>query len=654
VYGLPKILVVDDDHAVRSTLGKVSETAHFRVTSACNAGDTRPQCRKGGHLRFKLTFLWSRFGLVLFGSAAYALLWFPLQVRELVAFPADPAHGLRGYYYPSRPSESDAFFLPKSSIQNPYAIRVDPQIAFGKDKGFVLRDGHRQFRWWVPVTNEGHISVVWKGYIRLSKSGRYYISTVSHNGSAVYLNESRVALNGGWGAGALTSEDFTYSDAHAQLIPTFQPQQNSYLVPVEVDSPRVLPIEVRFSTYTMSSTIGYGIDLYWVTPDAPRDPSGKPLAQIVPSDVLYVDPPVPVERARVRGENSTITSEFLYVPASSEFALTIRLADSDGKAVSGKRVHVSEIVERGNRHPIVQPEKPTDERGIAVAKVRATGSSAEPQFYATDLTDFVDVSQVAQVTVQNLPPFSFLPLTYAPYYDDNKFLVEPLPLRMGQPVTVKVPLQNRSKFPAELRATFLASPANIGSPHWDEIGIVDKIKLEPEERREISIQWTPSREQGHLCFQVKVTGVFSLQTQGAWNIVPTAMAASSGQARESLQRNIGPVTRPSCELGKWVRTKSLLAPHGQIPGVEMPGVFACKCVWECVPCDGGPVLRSSSYEPPITSGRPTSSYSTDPQVEGECLCNKPGAEAGCNDKANPFSEYLRSRRSSDPLRAEEQ
>jgi DNA-binding response OmpR family regulator len=35
----PKILVVDDDHAVRSTLGKVLETAHFRVTTASSVSE---------------------------------------------------------------------------------------------------------------------------------------------------------------------------------------------------------------------------------------------------------------------------------------------------------------------------------------------------------------------------------------------------------------------------------------------------------------------------------------------------------------------------------------------------------------------------------------------------------------------------------------
>src|SRR5688500_9442453 len=69
--------------------------------------------------------------------------------------------------------------------------------------------------------------------------------------------------------------------------------------PVSVTAPRVLPIEVRYIAHNASSNHGFGIDLYWVTPDAKRDQSSKPIAELVPSDALFIEPPIPIEPAVV-------------------------------------------------------------------------------------------------------------------------------------------------------------------------------------------------------------------------------------------------------------------------------------------------------------------------------------------------------------------
>ena len=249
-----------------------------------------------------------------------------------------PKHGLTGSYYVGtqeaysdvRPSGQDwyvqvwmdpnDFQLPRPftapAATAPAAIRVDPQIAFGQGKGFVLQNG-KQTRWWptdfpIPADWVAHYgrdqpwaylaAVIWKGYLHLPKAGTYYLSTASRGASAVYLNQARVALNGT--NGLLVSDAFTYAKedlrdylqnlayGREDLLFSAHPDAD-YVVPVTVETPRDVAIEVRYNSWRWESS-GRGIDLFWVTPDSPRDASGKPVAHIVPSDVLYTEPPGPI------------------------------------------------------------------------------------------------------------------------------------------------------------------------------------------------------------------------------------------------------------------------------------------------------------------------------------------------------------------------
>jgi hypothetical protein len=488
------------------------------------------------------------------------------QTLEPAATPSadaakEPVHGLLGHYYTRDLPGSydlkgflpDEYGIPVPNKQ-PNAIRVDAQIAFGKGKGFVRNDaaGGSQLVWWAPAEAR---AAVWKGYIRLPVAGTYYLTTASSGASAVYLNSARVSLNGGFG-GSVPSDKFSLGETGTGAANS--PNHRQYVVPIPVTGPRVLPIEVRHLIHD-SSGVPRGIDLYWVRPDAPRDASGKAVAQIVPTEVLFTQAPEPVDKPKVRGANSMISSDFLYLSAvpGSEATVTVRLADEKGRPVAGHRVHVTTVQSPdGGSSPdeIIQPLQSTDENGIVTAKLRATGDQHGARLFATDLTDFVDVAQVADVIFERRREWSLRPAGFAPYYDSKAMTVEPLPLRVGQPTKLTILLANRTPDTAEVTAAFLARETNIGGVKWDAVGKAERITLAPGESRKVSVTWIPQKPDPHVCFKVDMTATFqpsAKKAHGAAQVLAAALGASSALAAsapvtESLQQNIGPVTLPPC------------------------------------------------------------------------------------------------------------
>jgi len=487
---------------------------------------------------------------------------------DVAARPASqPAHGLTGHYYAMHVGETwqDDDRLPVPSAP-PYAVRVDPQIAFGREAGFDNKE--RQLEWWPAQKDRSHVGVIWKGYIRLPKAGTYYFPTASRNASAVYVGRARVTLNGTHG-GHLVSDAFVTPDP--QRVEANM-KALAYVVPVSVDAPRDVPIEVRFATENAGDG-GFGIDLYWVTPDSKRDPAGKPVAELVPTDALYVDAPGPLDESvtapAVSGPHSTISSDFLYFPAAygdNYVTLTIRLANEKGRPVPGKRVHVSGLASYGSADEIIQPVQPTDANGITTARVRAGAGykvGHDSTFYAADVTDFVDVAQVCHVKFITSSP-TFLPLTYAPYYDDKAFVVEPMPLQVGRPARITIPLENRDSRPTELTVTFLTQGHNIGKADWGEVGKLESVRLEPGETRAVSVTWTPQVDR-YVCIKVEVFGqyltakadaaapraIFASFLPGAGQVRTVASTAvQEGGVFESVQRNIGQAIDAGVEFAK--------------------------------------------------------------------------------------------------------
>jgi hypothetical protein len=448
-----------------------------------------------------------------------------------------------GHYYVGHPSagfaqiwsDADDFWLPRA-VTAPAVTRVDAGVAFGQGQGFRPQKNDPPVVWWpteFPAVLPGWVprwpgdsppdnlaAVIWKGYIRLPEAGTYYFGTISDGPSAVYLNQARVALNGDPG-GALVSDDLSYADGDSRdfvqnlafgrkdiALGSRRPE-HSYLVPVPIDGPRDLPIEVRYNALRQFSYARLGIDLFWVTPQAPRDSDGKPMWQIVPSGVLYTAPPGPVGEPAAGSATSAISADHLYFPAEyteEAVTLTIRLADEHGNPAAGKHVHVSSVADFGGPDVITQPEAPTDQNGETTAQIRGAGYPHDSAIFATDMTDLVDVAQVAHVRFEQVAS-TFFTDAFSPYYD-QRFSIEPLPPVAGRPAVISTGLKNRSGFPAAVSVTFLTTAVGIGLSDWVEIAKVDDLVLQPGESRVVQTTFTPAEVMDHKCYKVEVTGTY--------------------------------------------------------------------------------------------------------------------------------------------------
>lgn len=539
--------------------------------------------------------------------------------------PDQPKHGLTGNYYVGAGWDKDSppalgistqfwsdpndFNLPRAFTWTsiaPAATRVDAQVAFGQGKGFQAKGGGSAKPWWPTGSPTG--AVIWRGYIHLPKAGTYYFGTISHGPSAVYVNQARVALNGIFG-GVLVADAFSYAPEEVQdylqnrsggnaNVLTGLNARDQYVVPVSIDAPRDLSIEVPYNWASASGHEYEGIDLFWVTPDSPRDANGKPIAKIVPSDALYTEAPTETEKPAVRSANSTISADHLYFPteyAGESVTVTIRLADKDGNPAAGKRVYVSSLANYGNSDAITQPEKPTDKNGETTAKIRANATYAvghDSAIYATDVTDFVDVAQVAHVTFQQVD-WNFFTDAFSPYYD-RRFSVMPRPPVVGQPATLKTELKNHSKFPATVTVIFLSTDWNIGFTNFEEIARVKDITLQPGESREVTTTFTPKEVMSHKCYRVEVEGRYIAMKPSdsvfAAALMPPMLANPPDRVAKGAQQiNTSTAPAPQC-------------PYGPFP--EIPGfIFAGKCGH---PYDRRAKVHSSpSEDSPVVGVAPT-------------------------------------------------
>jgi len=232
-------------------------------------------------------------------------------------------------------------------------------------------------------------------------------------------------------------------------------------------------------------------------------------------------------------------------------------------------------VSYGGADAVKQPDKPTDDKGETTARIRPGAGhkvTHDSKIFATDVTDLVDVAQVAVVRFEaGTVPTSFFGDAFAPYYDPGGIHVEPLPLIEDRPVTISASLENRGKFPAELAATFTSNDWNIGRTDWKEIGKIGNILLKPGEARVVSIRWTP-RAAGHQCFRVDLSGRMLWTTTQSEHAVaaslfpvqtwaqPERTPRSSEEIQGSLQRNLSGVV-------KWVGDKLAANKISCAPGV---------------------------------------------------------------------------------------
>jgi hypothetical protein len=279
-------------------------------------------------------------------------------------------------------------------------------------------------------------------------------------------------------------------------------------VPLPIDRPCVLPLEVRYAKGNASALRGFGIDLYWVTPDARRDAKGRPIAEIVPAAALFVEPPEKPAMATASRPHCTMHCNVLYLALrpDKEATLTVRVADNRGQPLAGKRVHVSQIVDNGPTGTIVQPVQPTDAKGETTATFHPNENNEQQiRFYATVLGDFVDVGQVAELITEN-PRGSWFPDTYSPFYDPKHFQIEPNPPVPRKSTTFRVPVQNNTQFAADVFLTLWTQASNIGGMGWGEVARSENFTLRPGESKRVTMTWIFEPAPGHQCFRVIVNG----------------------------------------------------------------------------------------------------------------------------------------------------
>jgi hypothetical protein len=441
-----------------------------------------------------------------------------LAAEPATAPATQPVHGLRGHYYLPHLSakfpdykavEYDRFSLPIVH-KLPDHQRIDPQIAFGAGKGFVLNN-YKQWEW---LPDPSTCAAIWTGNIHLPKAGTYYLLTVSRNASAAYLNEARVSLCGR--AGFPPSDRFVIEDPGLEKINN--PAASSYQVPVTIDAPRTLPIAVYYSADNRSSVHGFGIDLYWVTPDARRDAKGRAIAQIVPPEALFAQPPnepataTTTTQSAVSALRSRFSASRLYytIGSSKPVLLAATLLDRDGHPVPGRHVHFSALATYGSADSISDPP-PTNAQGVTTATLtpNAKAITHVAQVFATVLDDLVDVAQSCEIRVSQPNGYAeaFFPDAYSPYFDSNLLTIQPgLPV-VGQPAKFTVPLQNHLKSPVDLYVTLNTLEFNIGvEAGWQEIGRSERLTLRPGDAHVFTFTWTAPRECSHQCFSADVIG----------------------------------------------------------------------------------------------------------------------------------------------------
>ncbi len=476
------------------------------------------------------------------------------------------AHGLRGRYYTAHLSrdsrdykgvdyDDDWLPIPRKP---PDAERVDARIAFGKGIGFVLDRGKQREWFAAPMT----AAVIWTGYIRFPAAGTYRLVTVSHNASAVYLNAARVSLCGGYGGVAVSPELTIESPAVNRLA---NPGAESYAVPIKIDAPRVLPIAVSLSMRNASSTWGFGIDLYWTTPDSPRDAQGKPVAEIVPTEALYPGAPQRIPPATVSAARSSLTADKLYYfqRMSKPVRLRVRLLDREGKPLAGRHVHLSALADEGVPEPIDDPP-PTDADGATTARLAPDpkARSHVTKVFATAVDDWVNVAESVEVNIVNATSAapSFFQDLYSPYYDSHALQIDPGTPVAGHETHFAVPLRNPLEYPVSVYVVLNTMEFNIGVSKWEEIARSARVTLQPGERHEFRFTWTPHRPASHQCFSAVVVGrIVGVKAQAI--VPPQGRLAGRGDAA-TPPRFVRAAWRPADLPSPLLRvSRELLAGH---------------------------------------------------------------------------------------------
>jgi hypothetical protein len=197
-------------------------------------------------------------------------------------------------------------------------------------------------------------------------------------------------------------------------------------------------------------------------------------------------------------DRGTIQPDQFYVIADGvdSTAVIIRLRDAQGNPLSGKQVQLNSTV-----GTVAQPAQPTDANGVTTAVI----SSTTPGFAylsASNLTDGTPIAGLGGVTFwQGAGDAGGLISASGSPFASPQLIISGKPFQVGNPVGMRVPMQNSNPYPLDVQVIYGVSNLGIGAGFTPVYTAT--ATLQPGERWDAQGVWLPTST-GHRCIQATI------------------------------------------------------------------------------------------------------------------------------------------------------
>lgn len=197
-------------------------------------------------------------------------------------------------------------------------------------------------------------------------------------------------------------------------------------------------------------------------------------------------------------DRGTIQPDEFYVIADGvdSTAVKIRLRDAQGIPLAGKQVQLNATV-----GTVAQPTQPTDADGVATAVI----SSTTPGFAylsASNLTDGAPIAGLGGVTFwQGAGDAGGLISAGGAPFASPQLIISGKPFQVGNPVGMRVPMQNSNPYPLDVQVIYGVSNLGIGAGFTPVYTAT--ATLQPGESWDAQGVWLPTST-GHRCIQATI------------------------------------------------------------------------------------------------------------------------------------------------------